>query len=75
MQAVLGPEIAYFPAMKADDLNAKHFVLDLKAGAELRARVRQDPQVGLKQAAQQFEGMLLQMMLTKLQKFFHRLCV
>lgn len=63
MQAVLGPEIAYFPAMKADDLNAKHFVLDLKAGAELRARVRQDPQVGLKQAAQQFEGMLLQMML------------
>ena len=63
MQAVLGPEIAYFPAMKADDLNAKHFVLDLKAGAELRARIKQDPQAGLKQAAQQFEGMLLQMML------------
>ena len=63
MQAVLGPEIACFPAMKADDLNAKHFVLDLKAGAELRARIKQDPQAGLKQAAQQFEGMLLQMML------------
>ena len=63
MQAVLGPEIASFPSMKAEDLNAKHFVLDLKAGAELRARIKQDPQAGLKQAAQQFEGMLLQMML------------
>ena len=49
--------------MKAEDLKANHFVLDLKAGAELRARIKQDPQAGLKQAAQQFEGMLLQMML------------
>ena len=49
--------------MKAEDLNAKHFVLDLKAGAELRTRIKQDPQAGLNQAAQQFEGMLLQMML------------
>ena len=49
--------------MKAEDLNAKRFVLDLNASAELRARIRQDPQAGLKQAAQQFEGMLLQMML------------
>ncbi|MBP7203642.1 MAG: flagellar assembly peptidoglycan hydrolase FlgJ [Propionivibrio sp.] len=49
--------------MKSENLNANHFVLDLKAGAELRARTRQDPQAGLKQAAQQFEGMLLQMML------------
>ena len=49
--------------MKAEDLNANRFVLDLSAGAELRARIKQDPQAGLKQAAQQFEGMLLQMML------------
>lgn len=49
--------------MKAEDLNANHFVLDLKAGADLRTRIKQDPQAGLKQAAQQFEGMLLQMML------------
>ena len=49
--------------MKAEDLKANHFVLDLKAGAELRARIKQDPLAGLKQAAQQFEGMLLQMML------------
>lgn len=49
--------------MKAEDLNTNHFVLDLKAAADLRARIKQDPQAGLKQAAQQFEGMLLQMML------------
>ena len=49
--------------MKAENLNANHFVLDLKATAELRSKLKQDPQNGLKQAAQQFEGMLLQMML------------
>ena len=49
--------------MKAEDLNAKRFVLDLNASADLRAKIKQDPQAGLKQAAQQFEGMLLQMML------------
>lgn len=49
--------------MKADNLNANRFVLDLKAGAELRSKIKQDPQAGLKQAAQEFEGMLLQMML------------
>lgn len=49
--------------MKTEDLNANRFVLDLKAGADLRARIKQDPQAGLKQAAQQFEGLLLQMML------------
>jgi flagellar protein FlgJ len=49
--------------MKADDLNPTHFVLDQKATADLRAKLKQDPQAGLKQAAQQFEGMLLQMML------------
>jgi len=49
--------------MKAEDLNANRFVLDLKASADLRSKIKQDPQAGLKQAAQQFEGMLLQMML------------
>lgn len=49
--------------MKAEDLISNRFVLDLKAGAEMRAKLKQDPQAGLKQAAQQFEGMLLQMML------------
>jgi flagellar protein FlgJ len=49
--------------MKAEDLNANHFVLDQKTTTDLRAKLKQDPQAGLKQAAQQFEGMLLQMML------------
>ena len=49
--------------MKAENLNANHFVLDIKASADLRAKLNKDPQAGLKQAAQQFEGMLLQMML------------
>lgn len=49
--------------MKADDLTSQRFVLDLKTAGDLRAKLKQDPQAGLKQAAQQFEGMLLQMML------------
>ena len=49
--------------MKAENLNAKHFVLDPKAAADLRLNLKEDPQGGLKQAAQQFEGMMLQMML------------
>lgn len=49
--------------MKADDLNSQHFVLDLKAAGDLRAKLKTDPKAGLHQAAQQFEGMLLQAML------------
>lgn len=49
--------------MKADDLNARRFVLDTKTTSDLRLKLKQDPQAGLKQAAQQFEGLLLQMML------------
>jgi len=49
--------------MKAEDLNANRFVLDQKANADLKAKIKQDPQGGLKQAAQEFEGMMLQMML------------
>lgn len=49
--------------MKAEDLNSNRFVLDAKSSADLQLKLKQDPQAGLKQAAQQFEGMLLQMML------------
>jgi flagellar protein FlgJ len=49
--------------MKAANLNSQHFVLDPKVSGDLRVKLKQDPQTGLKQAAQQFEGMLLQMML------------
>ena len=48
--------------MKAENLN-NHFVMDPRNGADLRLKLQQDPQAGLKQAAQQFEGLLLQMML------------
>lgn len=49
--------------MKAEDINAQRFVLDTRTTSDLRLKLKQDPQAGLKQAAQQFEGMLLQMML------------
>lgn len=49
--------------MKADDISANRFVLDSKVAADLRTKLKQDPQSGLKETAQQFEGMLLQMML------------
>lgn len=49
--------------MKAEDLNANRFVLDTRTTAALNLKLKQDPQEGLKQAAQQFESMLLQMML------------
>ena len=49
--------------MKAEDLTTNRFVLDPKASADLRSKIKNDPQAGLKLAAQQFEGMLLQMML------------
>ena len=49
--------------MKAEDLNANRFVLDARATADLRAKLKSDPQSGLKEAAQQFESLMLQMML------------
>ncbi|MRD73083.1 flagellar assembly peptidoglycan hydrolase FlgJ [Rhodocyclus tenuis] len=49
--------------MKSGDLDSQRFVLDVQAAADLRAKLKQNPQAGLKEAAQQFEGMLLQMML------------
>ena len=49
--------------MKADDLNANRFVLDSKSTADLRVKLKADPQSGLKEAAQQFESMMLQIML------------
>ncbi len=49
--------------MKADNVNSQHFVLDPKSSGDLRAKLQQDPKAGLQQAARQFEGMLLQMML------------
>ncbi len=49
--------------MKSSDLSAQRFVLDMKSAQDLRVKMKQDPQTGLKEAAKQFEGMFLQMML------------
>jgi flagellar protein FlgJ len=49
--------------MKADTLNASSFVLDTRTTSDLRRKLNEDPQAGLRQATQQFEGLLLQMML------------
>jgi flagellar protein FlgJ len=49
--------------MKASDLGTSRLVLDPAVAGDLRARLKQDPQAGVKQAAQQFEGMLLHLML------------
>ncbi len=49
--------------MKAEDIQANRFVLDLKSAADLRLKLKQDPQGGIKAVAQQFEGLLMQMLL------------
>lgn len=54
--------------MKSGALTSQPFVLDLKAGADLRAKLKDDPQGGLKQVAKQFEGLLLQMMLKSMRE-------
>ena len=49
--------------MNTETLNSSSSVLDSRATANLRQAMKDDPRAGLRQAAQQFEGMLLQMML------------
>ncbi|WP_291994531.1 flagellar assembly peptidoglycan hydrolase FlgJ [Candidatus Accumulibacter sp. ACC003] len=49
--------------MKSIDLASNRLVLDPAAAADLRARLGQDAPGGVRQAAQQFEGMLLHLML------------
>jgi flagellar protein FlgJ len=48
--------------MKTENLHSQRFVLDTRA-SDLRRKLRDDPQAGLKEAAGQFEGLLLQTML------------
>jgi len=49
--------------VKSIDLATNRLVLDPAAASDLRTTLSQDRQGGLKQAAQQFEGMLLHLML------------
>jgi flagellar protein FlgJ len=43
--------------------SVQRFVLDPRTASDLRQKLENDPQAGIRQAARQFEGMLLQMML------------
>jgi peptidoglycan hydrolase FlgJ len=49
--------------MKPDDVASHRFVLDMKSAQDLRTKMQQDPKAGLKDAARQFEGMFLQMVM------------
>jgi flagellar protein FlgJ len=49
--------------VKADEIAASRFVLDTKTVQDLRTRMQQDPKAGLQEAARQFEGMFLQMVM------------
>lgn len=49
--------------MKTDNLSQNRFVLDPKSTADLRSALKSDPKAGLKAAAQQFEGLFLQMVM------------
>lgn len=49
--------------MKPDDISSNKFVLDIKSAQDLRLKMKQDPQAGLKEAAKQFEGMFMQMVM------------
>ncbi|MDR3299718.1 MAG: flagellar assembly peptidoglycan hydrolase FlgJ [Candidatus Accumulibacter sp.] len=49
--------------MKTDTLTPPSFVLDTRTTSDLRRKLNEDPQAGIRQATQQFEGLLLQMML------------
>jgi len=54
--------------MKANDYLSNRLVFDPSAAAGLRNRLREDPKAGGQQAARQFEGMLLQMMLKSMRE-------
>ncbi|MDR2451678.1 MAG: flagellar assembly peptidoglycan hydrolase FlgJ [Candidatus Accumulibacter sp.] len=49
--------------MKTESLHSHRFVLDTRTASDLRRTIRNDPQTGLKEAAGQFEALLLQTML------------
>ena len=49
--------------MKPEDISSRKFVLDIKSAQDLRLKMKQDPQAGIKEAAKQFEGMFMQMVM------------
>ena len=49
--------------MNSANLGVNRLAIDPALGGDLRARLKADPQAGVRQAARQFEGMLLHLML------------
>lgn len=49
--------------MKSSSLGVNRLALDPAIGSDLRAKLQHDPQAAVKQSAQQFEGLLLHLML------------
>lgn len=49
--------------MKPDEIANHRFVLDMKTTQDLRTKMQQDPKAGIKDAAKQFEGMFMQMVM------------
>ena len=49
--------------MKPDEIASNRFVLDMKSAQDLRSKLQQNPKAGIKDAARQFEGMFLQMVM------------
>ncbi|MDR1708299.1 MAG: rod-binding protein, partial [Candidatus Accumulibacter sp.] len=54
--------------MKLENLDTQRFVLDVQGLAGLRREAKSDPQAGVRQAAQQFEALLLQTMLKSMRE-------
>lgn len=55
-------------AMRAGDSGVQRLAVDPVAAADLRLRLRNDPQSGIRQTARQFEGLLVQMMLRSMRQ-------
>ena len=62
--------LCLYLGMKTDSLqfNAPRFVLDPRSTQEMQARLKTDPEGATAQAAKQFEGLMLQMMLKSMRE-------
>ncbi|MCM8596244.1 flagellar assembly peptidoglycan hydrolase FlgJ [Accumulibacter sp.] len=54
--------------MRAGDSGLQRLAVDPAAAADLRLRLRNDPQSGIRQTARQFEGLLIQLMLRSMRQ-------
>lgn len=55
-------------SMSAPDLFNQRLAVDVQAAQDLRVKMRQDPQAGLKEASRQFESMMLSMLMKSMRE-------